>query len=283
MVGAQTAHTELQRSLIEINRNLKPVIEIDYSSYTEESIRDFQEAPEDLSVLVLKPGKAPSYKVSSYEGKVSEALAIKRGLEEEIVRHLGVNPFSAGAPLNVDLATEVTAIQGQSGLTAQSISTDLSKFLSCSFQKLVRIGALYDEKPFKVRLNEDVVTFGPQFEIEPILREDVPCQVTPGTFETEYTKVAKGMQLAKVFLEDPIVRQNYPKLVQYIWKSILVNYNVRDVDSLLKPDPETQQKLELVKQVPIEVLIQALHQVFPPPKTATKPRPQLHRESGRLD
>jgi hypothetical protein len=263
VLGTQAAHTETQRSLIELARLMRPQVVVDPNAFTEESYRQWQLNPDELTVLVYKPGITEDQRGSAIQflspmQEISNVLAIKRELDEEFVRSLGVNPYSAGASISPEFASETQAIMGLSGLNAMDISQQLAEFLAKIFRKIVRIGYLYDEEPFIYKANQDVVEFGPDFPITVMLEDDVECMVQPSLQNNPEAAAAKAQTLATIFLSDPDVRTQHPALVKKMREMLLSAYNIRGADQLLAPPTDDEAKLQILKDVPVELVVQAL-------------------------
>lgn len=251
VIGAQTSHAALQRSINNLSKKMTPMHFLNPKAFTPESWRMYQENPDDLTVLVLANNTTDfrqAVQVLDGAKVTNDALALKQDLEKEIVQHLGVNPFAAGSTISPDFATEVTEISQRSGLNASFIASKLSLCLSDAFRKLVKIGAQYDDEEFLTRLDGDLAKFRNR-EIKPLLADDVPCFVKPGSFETDEIKLIKASNLLRALLQDPVMSRNN-KLRTELWATILQGAGYKDIDNLVRIDDQ-DQLLNILEQAGI--------------------------------
>jgi len=253
VIGAQTAHSKLQRSINALASKLKPEVIVDPAAFTPESFRMWQDNPDDLTVLI----RDRSYKSDTDPIRfiqpprvTSDVLALKADLESEIVRHMGVNPFAAGAPIDSNFATEVAEIASRSGLNASFISGKLANMFGDIFRKLVRIGFKHDEEPYQTRMDGELITFEGPFSIAPLLEDDVICLVRPGSFETEEMKLIKNMQLLSALNNDPVMSKN-TKLRREFWRNIVSSAGFRDIEGLITLEDDDTM-IQLLNSVGVE-------------------------------
>lgn len=267
VIGAQTAHANLQRVILEVFRGLKPFYIIDEACFTPESVKEFYEGDDCGDPVVLKwaPGTTSEQKKSAiilqHVDKVeSEARLIKQDLEKEIVRALGVNPFAGGATINPEFSAEVGEIAGQSQLTAKFIQEDLSGFLGNVANSMCKIGAEYDEKELRLRDRGDVFTYGVHegYPIKPFLYGESEVETTAGAFESDAAKVVKANEFLAVAQG---VAEKYPRIFERAIEKWLQANGERDIDYLFSPLEEDSKKLEMLRGIPAEVIAQVLQSV----------------------
>ena len=254
VIGMAAGHAELQRSMMEIYKRLKPAMILNPDSFTEESYRSFMNNPEDISVLVLKPATPDNVKaieVINFPQLGAEAIRMKQELENEIVQSLGVNPFRSGIAPHADFAAQVAAIDTRSGLIEGHIINDLSLVFSELAEMMFRIGAKYDDNPYKVRLNEHVIEFDTKYSIQRLLRDDVPIEAFGKSFESPGTKIQKAVGIGQGILQLAQLRKIEPKLADFALTQILAAYGVRNIHDLLTPTEADQDLLNMLHSLGI--------------------------------
>lgn len=267
VIGAQTAHSTLQKSLLELERGVRPIYLIQEQHFTPDSVRMFYDKDSDCSgnpqVLRWASRVAPEDKRDAikiiYVDKIPEQLLeVKHDIESEIIRAMTVNPFTSGSPQDVDFAREISEISAQSEVGSSFIREDLSDALSRIGRMICKV-AKFDVAPLRYRSQQGTVLFGGDsaYSIRPIVEEDVECIATAGVYETESMKMLKAEKLLDVIAKTGLGSQ-YPRLITYAIEQLSEAYGVRDVNGVMSPLDEDELKLRLVQQVPMEVLQEAL-------------------------
>lgn len=261
VIGAQTALTQLQRSLLKTYKALRPFYTVDESCFTRQSVDEWLDT-EDIACLKWAEGvdpqrKAQAISIQHVDKLPAELMTIKETIENEIVRGLGVNPYIAGAPMNPEFSREVSEISGQSQLGVSYVKDVISDFLGCCARRTCRVGADWDDEPFTVRLEGDVVEFGEDMPVQPILQRDVDCVAIAGQYETEAMKMMRAEKIMET-AQLPQVVQQYPRVMEWALEFWLEAFGARDIQGLMRPPDETMLKMQLVAGIPLEVLQQIL-------------------------
>lgn len=261
VVGSQVAFGELQRAILQIEKALRPTILIDESAFTTESVQEFYES-EDVSVLKFSESLTPqdrreAIRVLHVDKIPSELLQLKQSLENEIIRALGVNPYSGGIPQGADFAREVQEVSQKANLSSEFIRQDVAEFYSRFGKKFVQFGR-FDTAPITLRHDELVVKFNVDYPIEPLLRDDVACEAVSGIYETKQMQMIKADRLLSLVLSHPIFIQRYPRLVEHAIERFGEVFDVRDIRSRMQPSDEDAQKLEMVRSIPLPALAKML-------------------------
>lgn len=251
IIGAQTAHATLQRSLLEFNKKLKPFYQVTQAAFTIESYAEWEETG-DISVLVNRQGltfdEAKAAIQIRYVDKLpGEALTLKQDLEQEIVRGIGANPYTGGAPLDPKFSSEVAQISSQTQLGVAFVQDALGEFLADAFRKMLRIGADFDDKPFTIVDHGEPVTFGDGFPIKRMLLDDVQLEVRPGEFESEQMKLLKAIQFLQQAL-DPTIDARFPNILPRAIERWLVANGERDVTGAMAPPTPEEMMMQAMQQ-----------------------------------
>lgn len=261
VIGSQVAFGELQRSILEIEKALRPTILIDETAFTSESVNEFYES-ENVSVLKYSESLTPqdrreAIRVLHVDKIPSELLQLKKSLENEIIRALGVNPYSGGIPQGADFAREVQEVSQKANLSSEFIRQDVAEFYSRFGKKFVQFGR-FDTAPITLRHDELVVKFNVDYPIEPLMRDDVACEAVSGIYETKQMQMIKADKLLSLVLAHPIFIQRYPRLVEHAIERFGEVFDVRDIRSRMQPSDEDAQKLEMVRSIPLPALAKML-------------------------
>lgn len=261
VIGSQVAFGELQRAILEIEKALRPTILIDESAFTPDSVQEFYES-DDVSVLKFAESLSPqdrreSLRVVHVDKIPAELLQLKQSLENEIIRALGVNPYSGGVPQGADFAREVQEVSQKANLSSEFIRQDVAEFYARFGRKFIQMGR-YDIAPFTVRHEDLIVKFNVDYPLGPLLRDDVDCEAVSGTYETKQMQMLKADKLLSLVLSHPIFIQKYPRLVEHAIERFGEVFDVRDIRSRLQPSDEDTQKLDLVREIPLPALAKML-------------------------
>lgn len=293
VIGIAAGHTYLQRSMLEIYKRMTPAILLNPDAFTPESYDQYQTNPEDLSVLVLKNNVAPTtmtHQVINMPQLTQEAIAMKKELEDEIIRALGVNPFMSGIAPKADFASQVAAVDSRSGLVAAHISNDLARVLSEVAKMMFKIGSIYDDEPFEVRLNNKIIKFDNVYSIKPLLVDEVQVEALPATYTTPAMKMQRSIALAQIVPSLAQFRRFDPKLGEYLLTQVLESYGVKDIDFLLEPMDEDQAKLQLLHDIPIQTIVNVMQLITQlqngqgqPGQTQSGMAPQPEQMQGQLN
>lgn len=206
-LALQTSISEAEIARTKILKKLAPkvVIPADMSFEVMENdvitVSDLANTPQTLE---------PSHAAAA----LAATNATLQDLRQQLIKALGVNPFAAGsAGQKISFASEVVAIQGESGLTAQYIADVYTRALERVANLVFKVGALYDRTPFAIKVwdtsvnSEILIEFNTDEtpRLEEVLLPIEEIKILPTTPATDANNLNKAMGLLNIAasIQDP--------------------------------------------------------------------------------
>ena len=168
-----------------------------------------------------------------------EILRWQQYHDGELVAHSGANPYAAGNRVEgVEFASEVHAIQGQSGLTVGTIGKDLAAYWERVTRKFLAGARLYEDASLTIRLDDAELEFDPSDPIKKYLIPDADIVVNEGTmaYRPRTEKIQEALVDLQLFQGLAAI---YPEglersLINYLQATGRRNYQAW----LAKPEPQ---------------------------------------------
>lgn len=255
MIPLQVASAEIDKQINETVKAMRPIVIIDESAFTTESIANYELSDGDISVLVKTDNTRAGIEIIKPGELSAQILTAKANYDEQLRRQGMFNPFALGASIDPKFAAEVNAIEASAGLFAGYVSNNLGASLAELFQMMIKLGHKFDRNLLVVASGEKQIVSNEFNDLKVMLRTDVPCEVTSASFETESVRIRRSIDLLNIITADPSL--GTPALKNTLMQRLLEALNLRNPDGLLQV-PDQDAKAELVRDMSFEELQQIL-------------------------
>jgi hypothetical protein len=240
-LGTQVLLTEHGKTLVNNIKSARTRMLADTSKLSDETIEYLLDNPHEVPFIKTQEGTGIENAVGFVGGAgISQAdIYLYQTAVQEIVRHLRVNPFQAGAPINPRFATEAMLIGKVSGLYEKVLGSLWERTLGKIGRYIIRVGFVYDVQPFPYRYKGIFKILNVETPIQPLLEQDVECVAKVSLFESTQETLMKVNTLLGV-LQFPGVLQRYPKLldvaVQMLARALEIKEDLTPVSEPIMPE-----------------------------------------------
>lgn len=227
-VGLQVLLSELGKSLVASTKASRPRFLVDTSKISEDTLESLISNPSEELFIKAQEGMGVENAIgfASAPGITQAEIFLYQQTVQEIVRHLRVNPFQSGAPINPRFATEAMLIGRVSGLYEKVLSSLWRRTLARIARMVVRVGYIYDVKPFPYHYKGQLIRFNETVPIQPLLQEDVPAIAYTSLFESTQETLVKINTLLSI-IGIPQIQMRYPSLIDTAVQMLVRAFELR--------------------------------------------------------
>jgi hypothetical protein len=153
----------------------------------------------------------------------------------------------------VQFASEVAAIQNNSGLTAAHIAKDQAYHLERAAQKVLHIARAYDEEPISIPFQGQLLVYNAKNPVRLRINPDSQPVVSEDAlrYEPRDARISKAVQMLGI-CGQPTIMQAFPSAIQKAFEELLRAAGVRDIEGWMQA-PQMggmQQIMGLIQQHP---------------------------------
>lgn len=194
MAPLQVELNRIQDAISVMASNL-PFVTAEEGAYSEAELQKLSNRKAN-EVIFNKPNKPPAQVVSTPELSAT-ALQRLNTIEQQLTAASGVNPYSSGDKVEgISYATEVKAIQAESGLTKSTIAAECAMSWSRVASQMIANGHQYDFTHREIHYDDLILEFGPENPIGDYLLLDVAPVVDEDriVYEGPEDRVARSLK-----------------------------------------------------------------------------------------
>jgi len=231
MLPNQIAVWESERYMREVVQRGKPFYEIEEGSLDDEDMAALREGENGSIVerrknsqpIVHQPGLEIPQSVDKYHQYNSQ----------EITSNGGADPSASGHVIEADFATQVAAVQQQSGLTAGMVAKDHTAHWERTIKKFLMAAVLYDDMPINVSIDGTRVQFDATNPISHYLAPDAEAVVREDAtlFQPKQQAIAQAMQNLQVAMS---LGDVFPNAKKEAYTAFLKAMGVRNASKWLE-------------------------------------------------
>jgi len=200
--------------------------------------RRFEDA-RTADIIEITPGKLPPVASAGFEIRQTDMEYWEKH-NQELTSQSGANPYAGGARVEgVNFASEVSAINAASSLTAGVIAKDHAAHWQRVAAKVLWAGAAFDGNPYEFQLDDVRLEFGEELPIQEFLQPnaDVVVREESAAFQPRVNRIQEAMSLVDQALK---LGAYFPGMIQKAAEKYLRAIGEENVAGYLQaPDPSS--------------------------------------------